>query len=300
MGGRERAEVHLTRLVDPASISREFHIIEPVYAGFIHRQPILTSDSSLTLRATSSQTFWASSARPDSTRSDFALATSVGTFLVAENQAAWDIANSQSFKPISSKNTDLEAEILAVDWLDTNVTLNGCRRGKIRLWDVRTSGIEGTSLPLKHPSAVNHVRKVKENVIIVAGLKDQLCTYDLRFLTKSKISGPTKPYVAFPTYENKAHNGLALGFDVCGGIVAAAPDRHRVALFDVATGRELLEGPGGPMGYRDFSGPSKCVRLIGGEESRHGMRLMVANGEAIDEWAWGDENPKHEYNKFIG
>jgi hypothetical protein len=46
--------------------------------------------------------------------------------------------------------------------------------------------------------------------------------------------------VTFPRYKNHEHTGLALGFDVCRNVVAAATERCKLALFDVGTGRELI------------------------------------------------------------
>ena len=294
MGGSQRACVHLTRLVDPSQpqTSPDSNVMDSLDA--LINESVLTSDVSVKFRASSPQTFWASSARPDEARSDFALATSEGTILVAENQTTWNCSSSQSFENRHSRNAAATKEILAVDWLDMNVVLNGTREGTVFLWDVRTQGPEGTSLRLQHPSAINHVRKVNENAIIVAGIRDQLCTYDLRFLPKHPDAGPTRPYVTFPAYENKALNGLALGFDMCRGVVAAASDKRRVELFDVKSGRELQAGPGGAMGKRNLRRLARCVKFVAGEDSRDGMRLMVVNGAAIYEWAWNDGIPKQD------
>ena len=296
MGGSRPASLNIAKLLDPVRVSSEFDTMEvDDGVGVASPIPVLRPDISVMMCFPNCPhtTLWASSAHPDESRSDFAVATSDGTFLVEETETGYMISRHQWFSPNKSGQV-LATEILALDWLDSNVLLNGCREGTIRLWDVRTSGPESTSLRIRHPSSVNHVRRVNENIIVVAGLQDQLCTYDLRYLPESKTFGPTQPYVSFPRYRNHEHTGLALGFDVCRDVVAAATERCKLAVFDVGTGRELMserieEGKAStPHGAL-----SRCVRIVEGEGTRDAMRVMVANGQSIyfSELLSNDDDP---------
>lgn len=126
-------------------------------------------------------------------------------------------------------------------------------------------------------------------MIVVAGIGNQLSTYDLRFLTSpysSQSSAPTKPYLNFQGYRNRDLNGIAVGFDVKGYLIAAGTDDGRVQLFDGGTGRELQTGTAGRLGREKLAGTARCVKLVDGADQGQEIRLCVAAGPNIDEWAW--------------
>ena len=285
MGGSQPACVHLTKLVEPEEWTERYQ----GHMGTRSRERdddllSYTSDVSTVIRSQRSATFWAASARPDPTTSDFAIATTYGTVIVAEAQSSWSFDRYQTFK---CKNFDASSEVLAVDWLDTNVLLNGCRDGTVRMWDVRTHGSSGTSWRIKHPSCINHVRKVDRNKIVVAGLERQMAAYDLRYIRPRDESGngATRAYVEFLGYRNKEMNGAAVGFDVGGNLVAAGVDEGGAQMFDAASGREVMMGKGEDMG-KDLGGPARCLRFVEMEERRDGRGLFVADGRGIELWAW--------------
>ncbi len=232
-------------------------------------------------------TFWASSACPDSTRSDFALGTDRGTILVVENQTGWVFGRCQPFE--NAINSDIDhTDVLAVDWQSINVVLSGCRDKTVRLWDVRVGGLQGTTLRLRHPSTINHVRRLNDNSIIVAGLERQLCSYDLRFLPNlatSHKADRTSPFTTFPEYETREYQGLTVGFDVSNDVVAAGiaegSGHNGVQLFDAKSGRQMSASlrnkyPGG--------GPPGSVRLVGGSHLWPAPSLMYSSLNIIDEW----------------
>ena len=225
------------------------------------------------------RTYWSSSARPLSHRSDFALAASSGTLLITENESGYSLGHLTNFGGV---------DVLAVDWLNENVVLNGSRDGFLRLWDVRIPTLEGTSAPLKHPSTINHVRRLNENRIVVAGIKNKLSVYDMRFLRKSKPNcTETEPFVDFPTYKNCDRSGLHVGLDVLRDqLIAVGTDDEKVQVFDAGSGREVDVGTGGVLGRSSLGGLARCLRFVDGEGTREGTRLYVAAGDAIQEWAW--------------
>lgn len=278
MGGSRPACVHLTKLVEPEEWMRTQS----------HEQdndpPSYTSDVSTVIRSQMNATFWASSSRPDPTISDFAIATTYGTVIVAESQSSWSFDRIQTFK---YEDFDASSEVLAVDWLDTNILLNGCRDGTVRLWDSRTHGASGTSWRVKHQSCINHVRRMDANRIVVAGLERRMAVYDLRYIRPKDdlTDGVTRPYVEFPGYRNKELNGIAVGFDVCGNLVAAGADEGGVQVFDGASGREVMVGMGGDLG-KQLGGPARCLRFVETEEGREGRKMFVAGVRGVGEWAW--------------
>lgn len=291
MGGSQPACVHLTKLIEPEEWTARYegYMTTATHARNYDLPRSYTSDvSTIIRRQTTNATFWACSSRPDATVSDFAIATSYGTVIVAEAQSSWSFDRVQTFKhdgdsdEASSRSSS--SEVLAVDWLDTNVLLNGCRDGTVRLWDARACGAGGMSWRVRHPSCVNHVRKLDANRIVVAGLRRRMAVYDLRFI-RTKDDGVTRPYVGFPGYRNRDFNGLAVGFDVCGNLVAAGTDEGRVQIFDGASGREVLVGVGGDLG-EELGGPARCLRFVEGEEGREGRKLFVAGPKGIEQWAW--------------
>lgn len=218
--------------------------------------------------------FWASSARPTPTSTDFALGSSNGTLLVSCVQSTWKITQRQYFQDaIPSSRSD----VLDVDWLDSNVTLNGFRNGAVKLWDVRIQGLGGFSQGFQHPSSITHLRHIDAQRIAVAGLKHHLCIYDLRFLSKA---AHTKALLSFSSYRNEGRPGTCVGFDVCNGVIAASSDQGIVQLFDCNEGNELESS------IEAYSQPPRSLRFVKGDGTCEAMRLVVATEDEIEEWGW--------------
>lgn len=286
MGGSESACAHVSRLIKPEEWRARYQ--ERLTGSLAWDYELLpyASDASTLFRSPTNATFWASSSRPDPTISDFAIATTYGTVVVAQTQSSWSFGRIQTF---GFEDFDASSEVLAVDWLDTNILLNGCRDGTVRLWDARTHGSSGTSWRVKHRSCINHVRRLDANRIVVAGLQRQMATYDLRYIRPKddddSTNGVTRPHVRFPGYRNRELNGIAAGFDVCGDLVAAGTDEGGVQMFDGASGREVTVGVGGGAG-RKFEGPARCLRFVEMEGRGHGMRLFVGGSRGVEQWTW--------------
>ena len=201
--------------------------------------------------------------------------------------SGWIFGQRQFFE--NATNSDLDhTEVLAIDWQNINVVLNGCRDKTVRLWDIRIGGLEGTSLRLRHPSTINHVRKLNENAIIVAGMERQLCSYDLRFLPNIATShgvGHTRPFTTFPEYQTRELQAFSAGFDVYDDVVAAGvaegSEHYGVQLFDAKSGRQMNapvrnEFPGGAQ--------PRCVKFVGGSHLWPAPSLMYSSGNVIQEW----------------
>ena len=127
--------------------------------------PVVDVSALMSLESTTYDTYWASAARSSPTVPSFAVGTCHGILLVEATPETW----------IQNRHTDFSdyeaSDTLAVDWLDQNVVLSGCRNGEIRLWDTRHNG---TSARMVHPSSTTHVRRMNEHMIVAAGLMHQV------------------------------------------------------------------------------------------------------------------------------
>lgn len=101
-------------------------------------------------------------AKPDPTTAIFLAGGSNATFVIRERSDGWDT------KEVLCSEAKAATSI---DWIDHNVYMTGERGGVVRLWDVRN---DGTSLRYKHPAAINHVKKLDEQRIAVAGLENKV------------------------------------------------------------------------------------------------------------------------------
>jgi hypothetical protein len=125
---------------------------------------------------------WTASARPAhltpspthtiTASSTEALAVAASTSLVLVTRSdtgSWSITT-----PIS----DLESDILALEWISYTTIALGCRNGKILLHDTRSGG---SSHVLTHPSPVARIKRADDATrLVVSGLGDSMCLYDFR------------------------------------------------------------------------------------------------------------------------
>lgn len=296
MGGSRPACVHITTLATPETIidyagPHPKSIICPTLSTTRTRTTFnyVSNISFLRRSRVAGATFWSSSARPLASHSDFAVGTSSSIVLITPTESSWSFSQSMSFLAPYSDGKAAEKDVLALDWLTENTLLNGCRSGHIHLWDIRSATPASTSCPIKHASSIAHARAQNENVIVVAGIESQLCSYDLRFLTSpysSQSRAPTKLLLGFPAYRNQDLNGTAVGFDVKGDLIAAGTDDEKVQLFDAGTGRELQAGPGGGLSREKLMGTARCVKIVDGEAWGNETSLYIAAGDRLEEWAW--------------
>ncbi|KAK0639321.1 hypothetical protein B0T16DRAFT_450059 [Cercophora newfieldiana] len=141
-------------------------------------------------------------------------------------------------------------EIFSLDFLPSNpsdVLLVGGRFRHICLLDRRAPEEEWISV--KHTSSIAHVKAVGPYEVLAAGPQSAMAVYDVRWMgaggprKKSWAANGAKPVVEFPGYQNEAH--LHIGLDVLRapgygmGVVAAAHDDGRVALFALRDGSRL-------------------------------------------------------------
>lgn len=148
-----------------------------------------------------------------------------------------------------------------------------------------------------------------------------MAVYDLRYTAPSEVKRgvATRPYVEFPEYRNRELNGVAVGFDVCGDLIAAGTDWGGCSrgwqVFDGGSGREVLVGGGGGNGKEKveekgeegqgagndegegegeeggLGGPARCLQFADMEQGKgkgkgEGRGLFVAGGRGIERWVW--------------
>ena len=237
--------------------------------------------------------YWASAAKPRHDVCTFAVAGSNGTTLLNEKEGQWSLDRPKSVQGLM--------ETVAIDWLGPNVILTGNRLGEVRLWDTRAQA-ESSQPRVQHPIAINYLRRISENLIVLAGLQNtvsratfiqpgaglifQLCTYDLRYANRANPDCATQCYDWFSTYHNNLLTHQSNGLDVHGNLVAAATDDRRVQIFDVKQGVELNTR------IRDVFAKFSCVRFVDEQMSGEGLKLMVAAGSRIDWWTF--EGPREK------
>ena len=217
-------------------------------------------------------TFYDSAAGPHLDIPTFAVAANDGVLLIRGLEGDDGLVH-KTFFPADENP---ERHFLTVDFLDHNVVLAGCRDATVRLWDTRS---QDSTTRLQHPSCVAHVRATAAaHVLVVAGLRNQLCTYDLRFARPES----SLPLVTFPEYKNEATVAPSLGFDVHRKLVAAATDDRRFLIFDANTGREAHQVKEADK----LDGLARCIKFV--DDAREGdqPRLLVGHGVKFDEWGW--------------
>ncbi|KAL9044015.1 MAG: hypothetical protein Q9214_002819 [Letrouitia sp. 1 TL-2023] len=177
----------------------------------------------------------------------------------------------------------LQSDALSLDYQDHNVILSGYRNGSVGLWDTRS---RASTVRLRHPSSVVHVRAMTGHRIAVAGLSNQLCVYDLRYTKEHREGVVTKPFLTFSEHKNMATVRPQLGFGVHQNLVAAATDDNSFHIFDAVSGQALPIG-GSCEQSGSLEGPARCIEFVDDDGGwGDGLRLLVAHSNKIDEWAW--------------
>ncbi|KAI0137342.1 hypothetical protein BJ170DRAFT_590277 [Xylariales sp. AK1849] len=130
----------------------------------------------------------------------------------------------------------------------SQIILAGGRGGHLFLGDTRMNHYQWRCI--KHPSSITHLKSISQYHIFVSGLKDTMCIYDTR-MVKKRAGNPlvsphllkqvdsVTPILTFPGYKNKAHIHIGLDVDTKIGMVAAAHDDGKIALYSINTGHRL-------------------------------------------------------------
>ncbi|KAI1418218.1 hypothetical protein F5Y13DRAFT_150869 [Hypoxylon sp. FL1857] len=163
-----------------------------------------------------------------------------------------------------------------------NIMFFGGRPGKLVIGDIRQEVGRWDNMHLNN--SIAHVKSVSEHQVLVAGLRNKLSIFDLRYCDLSqvrdrdnpKIERRATPVVTMPDYKNAAHFDVGLDYDPDSGVVAAAHDDGKVALYSVRSGCRLPSrdidkiysefGPIHRLQFETFDGDN-TASLFTGEKS---------------------------------
>lgn len=135
-------------------------------------------------------------------------------------------------------------EVFDQDFQTTNhnVLLAGGRQTRLWTTDLRAPAAQWRSVP--HASSITHLRSISEHRVLVAGLRNSMAMYDLRFLAREKPRSTggrncSAPVLRFEGYRNEAYVHTGWDVSVEMGLVAAAQEDGTVKLFSLKSGRRL-------------------------------------------------------------
>jgi len=197
--------------------------------------------------------------------------------------------------PLRPASISARGEIFSLDFLPSNpanIILVGGRFRHICVLDTRVSESEWVSI--KHISSVAHVKAVGSHQILAAGPKSAMAVYDARYISGAKgkswrVNGP-KPVVEFPGYKNEAH--IDIGLDVLlepgygAGVVAAAHDDGRVALYSLGDGTRLKSPAVDAINYGAGTRVVGALKFSALPGDRHAS-LFVGEAGQIKKYSFG-------------
>lgn len=157
--------------------------------------------------------------------------------------------------PTDALLTNPFEDIFSVDFLNYNhrIPLSGGRPGNMFLGDLRTPANKWSYF--QHGSVISHIRSLNEHQVLVAGLRSKMSIYDVRFSAKQDAT----PLVSFPEYTNQAHIHLGLDVEKTYGIVAAAHDDGKVALYSTRSGQRMASPDVDAIA--STCGPIHCIQF---------------------------------------
>lgn len=197
--------------------------------------------------------------------------------VITPRESGWDFSGFSHPRGSKLSSTD---RVQAVDWLDRNTIVEGVRSGKVLLMDLRS---RDSAIRILHRKGIHHVRTLGNNKVVIAGMKNQLCTYDLRYLPMTKPQNPTEPYIKFPDY---ASNDVIRGFDVSQNLIVSGAPNGTLQVFNSHTGEEierqwaLIQGN---EGWRQED-TVKSLRFVDGVGRKDSPHLLVAAGNELSGW----------------
>lgn len=157
------------------------------------------------------------------------------------------------------------------------VLLAGKRSGRVPVVDLRVEG--GGRDGITHATSVAKVAQAAEYGVVVGGLQDNMCVYDLRFLKEGGKRKETRPVVRMWGHRNETRHDVDLAVDRSTGLVAASQVEGGggVRVFDVQSGVEVGYVAGGQA-------EGEYVRQVRFAEYEGSVGLWVARGNRILEY----------------
>ncbi|KAI1781055.1 hypothetical protein F4818DRAFT_24943 [Hypoxylon cercidicola] len=191
-------------------------------------------------------------------------------------------------------------DIFAVDFqpLHPDVVLFGGRPGHLFTGDLREKAYKWNKLDLHN--AITHIKPINEHQVLVSGLRNMLSVYDLRYNAQVRGrrtglrpggAGLITPLFKVDEYKNAAHINIGLDLDKASGVVAAAHDDGKVALYSVRSGKRL---PSRDVdNIQSLYGAIHCLQFehFPGDAM---PTLFVGKHSNISAYTFGVDNPEDE------
>jgi hypothetical protein len=151
---------------------------------------------------------------------------------------------------------DYPTDIFSIDFQrggHPEVFFAGGRPGRLWMCDIRTPVQEWDWM--RPPSSIAHVRSVSEHRVLALGPRSAMAVYDIRAGWKESA----EPCVRFPEYRNREHVYIGAAAEPEIGVVAAAHDDGKVAIYSVNSGRRLPAPGVDALAADPSAGPVQCM-----------------------------------------
>ncbi|KAK7977605.1 hypothetical protein PG988_005095 [Apiospora saccharicola] len=195
---------------------------------------------------------------------------------------------------------EIYRDIFALEFMNEHpsILLAGGRPGHLSIKDVRDRNDDTRNVSKKLGSPITHIKSLNEHNVLVSGLKNAMAVYDVRMLRNgsSNNNGNARanrrhpalahvmPVVQFPDYRNGPHIQIGLDVDRENGIVAAAHEDGKVAVYSTKTGHRL-QSPDIDQ-IRSHRGVIQSLQFETMPRDTH-PTLFVGNGSNLHTYSFG-------------
>ncbi|KAK8039163.1 hypothetical protein PG993_007574 [Apiospora rasikravindrae] len=230
----------------------------------------------------------------------------------------WDAERDPKWLAPSSRATtyaEIYRDIFALEFLNEHpsILLAGGRPGHLSIKDVRDRNDDTRDVSRRLGSPITHIKSLNEHHVLVSGLKNSMAVYDVRMMRSSSSSSsrsdsinhnnnaranrhhPTfahvLPLIQFPEYRNGPHIQIGLDVDKDNGIVAAAHDDGKVAVYSTKTGHRLKSPDIDQI--RSHRGVIQALQFETMPRDSH-PTIFVGNGSNLHAYSFGVRNTDDE------
>ncbi|KAK8130162.1 hypothetical protein PG999_002542 [Apiospora kogelbergensis] len=205
--------------------------------------------------------------------------------------------------PNATTYAEIYRDVFAIEFLNEHpsILLAGGRPGHLSIKDIRDRSDDTRDVSERLRAPITHIKSLNEHHVLVSGLKNAMAVYDIRDGTShrnrnSNNNNSSKtnrhhrtfahvlPVVAFPEYRNGPHIQIGLDVDRDNGIVAAAHDDGKVAVYSTQTGHRLKSPDVDQI--RSHRGVIQSLQFETMPRDSH-PTLFVGNGSNLNAYAFG-------------
>lgn len=212
--------------------------------------------------------------------------------------------------PNATTYAEIYRDVFAIEFLNEHpsILLAGGRPGHLSIKDIRDRSDDTRDVSERLRAPITHIKSLNEHHVLVSGLKNAMAVYDIRMLQGKTGDGTSHrnrnsnnnnssktnrhhrtfahvlPVVAFPEYRNGPHIQIGLDVDRDNGIVAAAHDDGKVAVYSTQTGHRLKSPDVDQI--RSHRGVIQSLQFETMPRDSH-PTLFVGNGSNLNAYAFG-------------